>query len=167
MGAHFSRAARSDRPGARIAAGQRDPSLPEDPDHSVLPPINRETTPLSQKQDALEMMFMLESMRMKQWMAEDSNRRACLERIDNSEHADEYDPATFAPTSLPLDDEGFVQSFDVTEGDAIRAFFATHGLVVVRDVIDSDACARSLDQRDQQRLVGIAAGRDCDARSGR
>ena len=108
MGARFSSTTRSDRPGTRTAAGQRDPSLPEDPDHSVLPPIDRETTPLSQKQDALEMMFMLEGMRMKQWIADDINQKACLERIDNSAHADEYDPETFKPTSLPLDGEGFV-----------------------------------------------------------
>merc|ERR1711920_178518 len=90
------------------------------------------------------MTFMLESMRMKQWFANDENRRVCLERVDNSGH--EYDAVTFQPSPLPLDADGFVQSFDVNDANGITAFFEKHGLVVVRNVIDDEACCRSVDE---------------------
>merc|ERR1719198_1837393 len=142
MGARFSQTARAEDRAAN-SDSSCDDSVPA-ADHSMLPEIDRETTPLSVKQDVLEMTFMLETMRMKQWIADDENRRAILERVDNSGH--EYDPATFEPAPLPVDADGFVRSFDVAERDAIRAFFAQHGLVVVRDVIDAAACSRSIDE---------------------
>ena len=137
MGARFSRTAQSSK-------GCDDDACPPGADHSVLPPVDREATPLSDKEGVLEMTFMLENMRMKEWAATGENRRACLERVDNS--AFDYDPATWEPPALPLDDNGFVQAFGVDEGDAIKGFFERYGLVAVRGAIDAEACARSLDE---------------------
>ena len=146
MGARFSRNAQPSKGKTSDDASppSADHSSPPSADHSMLPPIDREATALSEKEGVLEMTFMLENMRMKEWAAADENRAACFERVDNSGF--EYDPETWEPPALPLDDDGFVQAFDVDEGEAINAFFEWYGLVVVRDVIDADACARSLDE---------------------
>lgn len=41
----------------------------------------------------------------------------------------------FRPLQAPVDEEGFVVSFDVEDVAGQRAFFDTYGFVVVRDVL--------------------------------
>lgn len=124
------------RSSATEAAKQK-PS-PQDP-YECLPTLNRETSSLSEKEASLEMEFQLETMRLKCLAAEGNNLGELLRREDNSDF--EY---AYESISLPLDGQGFVQSFPAHEADAIRSFFDRFGLVVVHDAIDDVACVRSV-----------------------
>lgn len=105
-----------------------------------MPAVDRETTPLRDKEAAAEFAFMLENMRMKNWAAEGDNLPRFLARADNSTFASDE----FTPRPLPLDHDGFIVSHDADDPEAIRAAFDEFGLVVVRDAITPDACARSV-----------------------
>lgn len=53
----------------------------------------------------------------------------------------------FVPKVAPLDDDGFVRSFDVDgDGDALLSFFDEYGFAVVRDVLSDGECAATLDE---------------------
>jgi len=45
---------------------------------------------------------------------------------------------TYEPRTLPLDDEGFVQAFDVEDGEGMQVFFDDYGFVVVNGVLNED-----------------------------
>lgn len=111
---------------------------PPDP-HDCLPQVDRETSSLADKEAALEMEFQLEVMRLKLLASEGDNLAKLLRRDDSSGFEYAYDGV-----QLPLDDDGFVQSFSVHETDAIRNFFEQYGLVVVEGAIDGAACDRSV-----------------------
>lgn len=96
---------------------------------------------MEEKEDAFEMEFMLETMRLKEFAAEGNNLARLLRREDNSAF-----PYAYEALVLPLDSEGFVQSFAVHETEGIRSFFQRYGLVVVRDAIDVGACDRSVQE---------------------
>lgn len=107
----------------------------------VAPTTDRETTSLADKEAAAEFRFMLENVRMKEWAAEGNNMEQALRREDNSEFTEPY-----VPCALPLDPDGFVQSHDAEDTEAIRRAFATFGVVVIRDAISEADCARSMDE---------------------
>eukprot|EP00966_Prymnesium_polylepis_P039783 923495-Prymnesium_polylepis.1 len=73
-----------------------------DPPAPIVPDVDRETTPIAEKETAAEFAFMLENMRMKQWASEEDNLQRVRLREDNSAFGEAY-----APTRLPLDAEGF------------------------------------------------------------
>lgn len=47
---------------------------------------------------------------------------------------------------IPLDEDGYVQSFAVEDTEGQRAFFDTYGFVVVRDVLDSTEVDATVDE---------------------
>lgn len=54
---------------------------------------------------------------------------------------------TFTPLELPRDADGYVVAFDpLNDAQAAREFFLRYGVVVFRDVVDADACDRSVDE---------------------
>jgi hypothetical protein len=111
---------------------------------STMPPrpatggLSRETASLAEKEDAAEMAFMTHTMHIKQWAAEEGRLAHVLAREDNTAQPYSYDPLT-----LPLDEEGFVETVAADDTDGIREFFERYGLVVIRDAVDDAACVAS------------------------
>lgn len=115
-----------------------DKALAPDP-FACLPHVQREASSLREKEAALEMEFMLQAMQLKEFAAEGNNLERLLQRADNSSFEDRHKGLT-----LPLDNAGFVQSFQAHERDAIANFFQLYGLVVIKNAIDHEACDRSV-----------------------
>jgi len=97
---------------------------------------------LIERENELLGVFMKDLMRWKEWARADGNWDRLLKPDDHSGFAD----VAFVPVPLPKDKDGFVLSFDVADTEGIRSFFEKHGLVVVRGVLDTEACARSRDE---------------------
>lgn len=85
--------------------------------------------------------FFVETMRLKQWLAEDDSLARVLRKEDNSAYG--HDGQDFVATPLPRDADGFVTTFDPHDSAGIRGFFETYGLVVVRGAVAAEACERS------------------------
>ena len=61
-------------------------------------------------------------------------------------HLSPGDEKQFRPQPLPLDADGFVQSFPVDRREEILEFFERHGVVVVSNVLTDEQCSRSVDE---------------------
>ncbi|CAF3437660.1 unnamed protein product [Rotaria socialis] len=77
-------------------------------------------------------------------------------------HLSPGDDETFQPVPLPIDDDGFIVTFNVEQQDEILAFFEKHGIVVVANVLTEQECQRSVDDvwRHLQELFNPDIDRD-------
>ena len=81
---------------------------------------------------------------LKQRIAEWSDRkRTKLLRQEDTIVEGDY---KFRPMSVPLDGDGYCQSFTYDKKEAIANFFAVYGFVVVRDCLSPAACEDSVEE---------------------
>ncbi len=64
-----------------------------------------------------------------------------LPTLDHSQY-----PHSYTRLELPLDADGFVQSFEVSDTAGIETFFEKYGMIVVRNCLNPTECQRSEDE---------------------
>jgi len=117
------------------------PTLDKDRRQSV----NRDTTPLRDKELEATMNFYYETMRMKNLVANDGKLLRELTEPLAGGHAEAADlEPPFDTLEFPLDEDGFLQSFDVSEKQKISDFFHNFGFVAV-SALNPVECTRSVD----------------------
>lgn len=72
----------------------------------------------------------------------DKKRAQLLAPVNNDVEGD----YKFKPLPLPLDSEGFCQSFDVSNHQAISDFFSVYGFAVIRDCLSQEAVEDSVEE---------------------
>jgi len=74
-------------------------------------------------------------------MGNSDNKGISEKPVEPTKPKEKYDPTnvkTFPVPSLPKDDEGFVQSFNIEDTENYMKFFEEFGFVVINNIISSE-----------------------------
>eukprot|EP00761_Pharyngomonas_kirbyi_P000218 gb/GECH01000218.1/.p1 GENE.gb/GECH01000218.1/~~gb/GECH01000218.1/.p1 ORF type:complete len:394 (+),score=114.50 gb/GECH01000218.1/:1-1182(+) len=94
-----------------------------------------ENSSLEEKEMYATQLFMEEYARRKRIEAEQLTDNTQPEKYNTDNDQYEYH---FQPSPVPVDEEGYVEAFEVEQQEEIKAFFEKYGVVVVKNVLNKE-----------------------------